>query len=137
MIYGFNLNEGSQIFDMIKMKFDIVYKVNFSLFVNDYFGALLRGESPTPFDPSQGWIKAPEDFNQKAAIIAAFDEAAGRVKETVDALSVDDLSAPIPGDEAGRAVYSRASLLSTHLMYHSGQFNYVQTLLGDGDWHWA
>ncbi|MBL8059831.1 MAG: DinB family protein [Chthonomonas sp.] len=113
---------------------DIVYELNV---VNDYFGALLRGESPPPFDPSQGWIKAPADFNQKSEIIAAFDAAAKRAKETVDAMTVEELSKPIEGDDAGRTVYNRASMLSTHLMYHSGQFNFIQTMLGDGDWHWA
>lgn len=112
---------------------DIVTEVND---VNDYFGAKLRGEEPPAWNLDDGWVRAPEGFNKKADVIAAFVQSTDRLKSTVAGFSAEVLDSPIPGDTNGRTYYSRVSFLVSHLMYHSGQLNYIQTLLGDSEWHW-
>lgn len=31
----------------------------------------------------------------------------------------------------------RCRFIALHVWYHSGQLNFIQTLLGDDDWHWG
>ena len=34
-------------------------------------------------------------------------------------------------------LYEFAQIAISHIWYHDGQLNYVQCLLGDGDYHWT
>lgn len=112
---------------------DIVFEVND---VNDYFGASLRGEKTPEWDMDRGWLRAPEDFNKKEDVIAAFKASTSRLKDTIASFTSEQLDTPIPGEPNGRTYYSRIMFLGMHMMYHSGQLNFAQTILGDDEWHW-
>lgn len=111
---------------------DIVYEVNM---VNDHVAMILRGD--TPFDwPDDGWVKAPAEFNAKEIVIKAFTKSSQEILELVAPLSAEELDAPF---EAGGSTTSRAErcrFITLHLWYHSGQLNFIQTLLGDAEMHW-
>ncbi len=111
---------------------DIVYEVNL---VNDHIGMVIRGEEPFEW-PDDGWIKAPEDFRTKDAVIAGFKESSERILATIDALSPEELSAPLSTKEGITTRHDRSQFVALHLWYHSGQLNFIQTLLGDDAWHW-
>ena len=109
---------------------DIVYEVNI---VNDREGRIVRSEEPLPWP--DGWIKAPQDFRSKETVIAAFKESMDRFIATIERYSDEDLLAAIPDDgETNR--YAKCRFVALHNWYHSGQLNFVQTLLGDDGWHW-
>jgi hypothetical protein len=112
---------------------DIVYEVNL---VNDHIGMVMRNE--TPFDwPSGGWIKAPDSLQVKVEVIASFEESSQRILEIVKSFSEEQLEATVQDENGTHARHERCQFMALHLWYHSGQLNYIQTLLGDDEWHWS
>ena len=112
---------------------DIIYEI---IQVNDHFGADIRGENPAPWS-FNGWVYAPEDFTNKAAIMDAFKASADRLIATAEGYSSEELDVIIKNDMGEQSRYQGLNFLSLHMWYHSGQFNYIQTLLGDDGWHWG
>lgn len=111
---------------------DIVYEVNL---VNDHIGMVIRGEKP--FDwPEGGWIKAPEDLDSKQAVVEAFRVSSDRFGETAESFSGAALCEPFDTGEAVTTRLERIRFATVHMWYHSGQLNYIQTLIGDDVWHW-
>lgn len=111
---------------------DIVYEVNL---VNDHIGMVLRGEEPFAW-PDGGWIKAPEGFRGKEAVVAAFETSSNRILATIEGFSEADLEATVETEHGARTRFQRCQFMALHLWYHSGQLNFMQTLLGDDAWHW-
>ena len=111
---------------------DIVYEVNL---VNDHVGLIMRGEEP--FDwPEGDYIRAPEEFHAKEAIVGAFVESSERIVATACSFSAEKLQAPLQTDQGETNRAERCRFMTNHLWYHSGQLNFIQTLLGDAAWHW-
>ncbi len=111
---------------------DIVYEVNM---VNDMLGMIIRGEEP-PAWPEGGWVTAPGDFNTKDIFLAAFSESSAKIIATAEALTPEELLAPMQSERGETNREERCRFLALHLWYHSGQLNYIQTLFGDDEWHW-
>jgi hypothetical protein len=110
---------------------DIVYEVNL---VNDHVGMVVRGEEP--FVWPEGLVKAPADFQTKQAVIEGFERSSHRIIATVDALTPEGIEATIDTEDGETTRFERFRFITLHLWYHSGQLNFIQTLLGDADWHW-
>jgi uncharacterized damage-inducible protein DinB len=112
---------------------DIVYEVNL---VNDHVGMVMRGEEP--FDwPEGDYIRAPQGFDKKDVVIQAFAKSSRRIVETAESFSAERLQAPLATDRGETTRAERCRFMALHLWYHSGQLNFIQTLLGDAAWHWA
>lgn len=112
---------------------DIVYEVNL---VNDHVGMVIRGEDPFPW-PEGDWIRAPAGFDTKEKVIAAFKASSDRFLSTAEALSPDQFEDSIKTDEGVTTRFDRCRFVTLHMWYHSGQLNFIQTLLGDDAWHWS
>ncbi len=110
---------------------DIVYEVNL---VNDHVGMVIRGEEP--FAWPDGWIHAPEDFRTKEAVITGFKRSSEKTVATAESFSVDQLEETIQTEQGPTTRYKRCQFMALHVWYHSGQLNFIQTLLGDDGWHW-
>jgi len=111
---------------------DIVYEVNL---VNDHIGMVIRGEEPFEW-PEGGWITAPEDFSSKETVVAAFEASSNKIMETVEGFTPEQFEEPIMNDGKETNRFERCRFMALHLWYHSGQLNFIQTLLGDTEWHW-
>ncbi len=111
---------------------DIVYEVNL---VNDHIGMVLRGDEPFPW-PEGAWITAPAGFDSRETIIAAFEASSNGIIETLRAFSQDQFEEPVMNDGRETTRFERCRFMTVHLWYHSGQLNFIQTLLGDDAWHW-
>jgi uncharacterized damage-inducible protein DinB len=111
---------------------DIVHEVNLT---NDALRLSLLG-APV-FDWPKGWVLAPEAVRAKDIVIQSFRTSSEQVIQTVAQMSLEDLEATIQTDyeEATRAEHCRSMMV--HLWYHSGQLNFIQTLLGDEASHWS
>ncbi|MGC4043376.1 MAG: hypothetical protein QM758_06195 [Armatimonas sp.] len=111
---------------------DIVHEVNLT---NDCLRQHLLGE-PVLIRPN-AQTTAPDDLNTKDAVMQSFKTSSGQVIQAVKQLSVAQMEETIPGEtgEGTRADHCRA--MTVHLWYHSGQLNYIQTLLGDDAMHWS
>jgi hypothetical protein len=110
---------------------DIVHEVNL---VSDHVGMVIRNEEP--FDWPEGWVVAPQDLNTKELVIEAFRTSSEKILATVGALSIEELESTVQTENGERSRFQRFQFLTNHLWYHSGQLNYIQTLLGDDGWHW-
>ena len=111
---------------------DIIYEINL---VNDHIGMVLRGEQP--FDwPEELWIKAPENLRTKQAVVESFERSSNGIVATVEAFSPEQMEETIKTDEGETTRYERCRFMTVHMWYHSGQLNFIQTLLGDDAWHW-
>lgn len=111
---------------------DIVYEVNL---VNDHVGMVMREEEP--FDwPDEGWIKAPADFCTKDQITKAFEESSAKIMATAESYTPEQLEAKFQTDEGETTRAERCRFMTVHMWYHSGQINFIQTLLGDTNWNW-
>jgi hypothetical protein len=111
---------------------DIIYELNM---VNDHVGLTIRGEERFPWP--EGWIKAPADFRTKEAVIAAFTQSIERFIATAEGFSEEDMLVLIPDGDGGETNrFERCRFVALHNWYHSGQLNFVQTLLGDDAFHW-
>ena len=106
---------------------DLVYETTL---VNDHVGMVMREEEP--FDwPEGGWITAPEALRSKAEVIAAFAHSAELICRTAESFAPEAFVSPLVTDEGETTRFERCRFMTLHLWYHSGQFNYIQTLLGD------
>ena len=110
---------------------DIVYEVNL---VNDHIGLTMRGEPL--FAWPEGWITAPDDAKTKESAIRSFRESSGRILAMVEAMSEGDLMAVVSTENGETTRFERCRFMVLHVWYHSGQLNFIQTILGDDDWHW-
>ena len=111
---------------------DIVYEVNL---VNDHIGLTIRGEEL--FTWPEGWVKAPADMQTKEAVIAAFEKSAQKTLDTAESFTSEQLEEPFMSDEGETTRFERFRFIALHTWYHSGQLNFIQTLLGDDEFHWA
>lgn len=111
---------------------DLVYEV---ILVNDHIGMVIRNEPP--FDwPDVTWITAPETFNSKEVCISAFKKSSESIVETAKSFSEEQLTETIKAEHGETNRTERLRFMALHLWYHSGQLNFIQTLLGDDAWHW-
>lgn len=111
--------------------FDMTYEV---MYVNRRLVARLRGEEPAPFNPADGWMKAPAEFCNKEHCLAQLN---GSVDELIAAFNAhDDIELSIETPRGPTTPMELAHLAGNHLMYHDAQLNYIQSLEGDADMHW-
>lgn len=110
---------------------DMVHEINL---VNEHVVKSVLGQPL--FDWPEGWIKAPEEIQQKDAVLAAFDKTNTFVIEGLESLSEEDLVKPVTTERGETNGLERIRFMTLHVWYHSGQVNYIQTLLGDSAWHW-
>ena len=75
-----------------------------------------------------------EDYEELKKLVM---QSAEEVCKAVDLLNDEALEGEIQMPWGGMFAASEAILLPTsHMTYHDGQINYIQTLLGDAKFHW-
>lgn len=110
---------------------DIVHEV---VLVNDHI--CLSIEQKPLWEFPKGWITAPEGSRSKGAVLEAVDKSRIQVLQTVQGLTEGDLAREVVTEWGPTDVYERCRFMAWHVTYHSGQLNFIQTLLGDDQWHW-
>lgn len=111
---------------------DIVHEVNL---VNSDITANMQGNPVSEWP--EGWIKAPEDQRTKEAVIAVFEATRDRVLAVVEPYTEADMEATVVTEHGETTRFERCRFMAVHMFYHSGQLNFIQTLLGDDAWHWG
>lgn len=110
---------------------DIVYEV---CLINDQLWKAIRGEGKPEWP--DGWVYAPEGFRTKEVVVSGFEASSNRIIETVAAMDDAAMDAPVETDSGPTTTADRCRFMTLHVWYHSGQLNYIQTLIGDDAWHW-
>jgi hypothetical protein len=59
------------------------------------------------------------------------------VLSTLEGLSEEQFLELQATDQGEKTRLQQCQFMSMHIWYHSGQLNFIQTLLGDSDWHWS
>jgi uncharacterized damage-inducible protein DinB len=111
---------------------DIVYEV---ILVNEREVQTTRNEKLA--DWPEGWIKAPENVQTKEQVLAAFNKAAAEVLAAANSFTSEQLEEPLQTEDGETTRFERFRFMALHTWYHSGQLNFVQTLIGDDEFHWA
>ena len=111
---------------------DIAYEVRLT---NERLCRDLQGQ-PSAERPN-AWVLAPEEIRTKEATIRSFQTSCEQVLQIIEPMSLEEMEEVVPGvlGEASRADHCRS--MTVHLWYHSGQLNFIQTLLGDSEIHWS
>lgn len=112
--------------------YDITYEV---VELNRIVAGRARGEQ-TPFDGSEGWTRAPESYKNKAAVIADFEDSITQLVDALTGVNEETMSTPVETPFGALPLARLAEIVPRHIMYHSGQLNYIQTWLGDEVFHW-
>lgn len=110
---------------------DIVHEVNL---VNQDILKSIHGQPMSEWP--EGWITAPAGFDSKRLVIDTFAEVAAEAVALAEASTEADMELPVESEFGPTNRAERFRFMTLHLWYHSGQLNYVQTLLGDDAWHW-
>lgn len=111
---------------------DIVYEL---IVVNDHIGATIRDENPAPW-AFKGWITAPADFQTKEVVLAGLLASRDRFINGVEQMSEETLAGTVTTEHGDSTRASRCRFVALHNWYHSGQFNFMQSLSGDDGWNW-
>ena len=112
--------------------YDFTYEV---AYVNRKIAKRLRGEIPEVVD-MQGWIKAPEDFREKAVAMESFKSSTDEVIAAWNAIPENELTKKIELPSGESTPFNMATLCLGHIVYHDAQLNYLQSLTGDDEMHW-
>jgi len=112
--------------------FDLVYEM---AMVHRLVADTLRGEAKD-VPPPQGWIKAPAEFNDKEMAAKEFSASVDEMLMAFADVNDDQLGAELPTPLGPMSIQRLMTIMGGHLMYHSGQLNYIQTLHGDDVFHW-
>lgn len=111
---------------------DIVYEVKL---VNEDIGKEMRGEKPAEW-PDDGFVRAPENFRTKETVMGAFEKSTAEIIAMAEGYSSEEFEEPIQTCNGETTRFERCRFMNLHMWYHSGQLNFIQTLLGDDQLHW-
>ena len=101
---------------------------------NARIAAAIRGEDPAT---AGGFVEKVEQASTLEALGVLVRESAKIVCDAIDSLSEADLDEQLKMPWGASFPAWQAILLPvSHMTYHDGQINYIQTLLGDNVFHW-
>ena len=75
-------------------------------------------------------------FDTAEKVLTFLEEQTQRLVEALGNLDVNTLGDMVDGPMGPTPRLALAQLPATHMMYHDGQLNYIQTLRGDDLFHW-
>lgn len=111
---------------------DFTYEI---VFINDRVSKRLKGEDPGEFK-FEGWMKAPEEFNNKASIIEKFTSSLDEVISEFSKVPEDEMFRVIDTGNGETSPMDLVGFTATHITYHDAQLNFIQSLKGDSEMHW-
>ncbi len=96
--------------------------------------AAIKGQETQAFSEMD---QLKEEFKDKSKAIAALKESNEAFTQALTTASDEKLNSMVMAP-FGREipVFIAANIVASHIWYHDGQLNYVQTLLGDDQVHW-
>jgi hypothetical protein len=112
--------------------YDLIYEVTE---FNNYVAERVSGREGNL--ESDGWVRAPESFRSKDAALEQFKASMAALSSALLAVDAEALEAIAPSPFGELPLSRFAGIAPRHMMYHSGQLNYIQTIYGDDAFHWA
>lgn len=119
--------------DVARTAYDFTYEV---ILVNRRVAARLRGEDPGAWPGGEGFLKAPAEFCNKEQAMKELEDSTVAALAAWETTPQDRLTEKIVVPQGETSPLELMSILLSHLPYHDGQLNYLQTIHGDGEVHW-
>ncbi len=113
--------------------YDLVFEMSM---LNRAVANNLRGESgglPSP----EGWVRAPREYHVKSSAIKDLGDSTDELLSAFESVPEEKLAQEIDTPIGKMTIGRLMTIMGAHLMYHSGQLNYIQTIHGDDAFHWA
>ncbi len=111
--------------------YDIAYEV---IGLHRLICDVAAGRTPKPMP--DGWVTAPSEFKDVNTAIHEFESSVEQLLAFM-ATATDELLGKVSPTPFGEMpLMGLCQIVPIHLMYHSGQLNYIQTLQGDDQFHW-
>ncbi len=124
---------GKPVCGKARCAYDLIYEV---AFVNRLAADGARGTIEKIEEP-EGWITAPPEFKNKDRAIQEFQASVDEVTSALRTANEEALQTKVPTPLGLMPLLDFAQILPSHIMYHSGQLNFIQTCYGDDQFHWA
>lgn len=100
------------------------------------FGKLLSDAPGDIEGPNGEWVRAPKEFQDKGSSLESLNNAANDFITTLQCYKGRFTSDVFESPVGPFTPLGMANLAVWHMMYHSGQLNYIQTVNGDTAFHW-
>ena len=105
----------------------------FNSWIADALGGTI---APMPSQETRDRFYASMDSREK--VTTALQNSCDRIIAALQSLDDADLDEPTTAPwGASMTKFKLATMAYVHMIYHNGQVNYIQTLYGDPDNHWA
>jgi hypothetical protein len=75
-------------------------------------------------------------LNGSQHVVDAFTESSEKITKTFEGFTLEELEAPYEDEGKTTTRIERCRFVTFHTDYHSGQLNFMQSLLGDDKFHW-
>lgn len=111
---------------------DFTYEI---VTINKRISKRMRGEDPGEFK-FDGWVKAPEEFQSKDAIVAGLEESMTEIIEAFANVPEDEMFRKIETPSGETSPMDLAGFAVDHMTYHDAQLNFIQAMNGDEKVHW-
>ena len=112
--------------------YDLIFEVTE---FNNFVAKRASGQEATL--DNDGWAVAPQEFRSKETALGEFKASISALTSALRSASESSLSTPVDTPFGELPIIALAKIAPRHIMYHSGQLNYIQTIYGDDVFHWA
>lgn len=104
---------------------------------NKMAAGILQGKGAGTMPSEEESAAFAKAFNTTAACQSALEESCEELAKAIEATSDEDLTKTQLAPWGMEMTYvDWASIATTHILYHDGQLNFIQSLNGDDQIHW-
>ncbi|MFM9874572.1 MAG: DinB family protein [Fimbriimonadaceae bacterium] len=114
--------------------YDFTHEV---IVVNNRIATQLKGEDPGEWPFGEDWAVCPDEDRSKEAVINQIKESSEAILAAVDQIPDEKFNEKFKSGERETSYSSMVGMAGVHMMYHAAQLNYIQSLDGDLEVHWA
>ncbi len=101
-----------------------------------YAASICRGEEPE-LKEMEGLQQIADGMTTHAVLVKGIQDAIAEFSTALTSATPETLNKVItPPWQMDAPVYMIAQIMVSHIWYHDGQLNYIQSLLGDEKVHW-
>lgn len=114
--------------------YDLIFEV---ATINRFVAMAASGQNAgaEPLD-NTGPMRAPESLQTKEAALENFKASVEEVCEALANCPDERIDTTMQTPFGETPISVMMGIVPVHIMYHSGQLNYIQTLYGDDKFHW-
>lgn len=117
----------------VRTVYDVMYEM---VFVNRRMLKRAQQEDPGPW-PFDTFMRAPAEFCNRATCRAEFEQTSNDLADAFASTDDVTLMAEFETTQGKFTIAQTLVFALMHVCHHGGQLNYIQTLFGDDQMHWA